>query len=957
MAAAHQATIQSIAAALQVFSGAPSKDALEQANTWLQEFQHSTDAWTVCNLVLADPAQPEPARIFAAQTFRAKVIYDLNQLDATLLIPLRDTLITALRSYATGPRRIIVQLCLALSAFALQVAQWENPVQDMITQFGQDPALVPALLEFLQVLPEEVMDSHKIPITNDFFKERSNVLLSAKSQPVLDLLTMYIQAAGITAPLQSQIMLTVRSWVAAGEILAIDVARTPIFDFAFNALDSDPLFDAAVEMICDVIHETQENTENMSVIERIVPRLIALRPRLTEHREDSDRMRGYTRVFTEAGETYRALLLEHTETFYPLVEAIAECTACSDLDVVPITFPFWYRLAQSLGKRSAMPPTFTQAYAALVDIIIRHLHFPTDWESLTAQERDDFRSFRHHMGDTLKDCCYVLGSDVCLLRAFDLLTAALTRSTAGAVLWQEIEAPLFSMRSMGGQLDAHDDRVIPQIIDLIPQLPAHSRIRYSATMFISRYTEWLTNHAAYIPGLMTYVSSGFDDPDPEVSAASSQAIFYMCKDCPSHLVTFVPTLHQFIKTVGPKLAQEDLTQIYEAIGHVLVTLPMEDCARWVKTFALEVLQDVHAIAIRAIPAIKTELSAITSGLERLEAMLHVVRSFGDTLPQACQGTCPELWAMFDAFLLKYGGHFPVADATSRVLRQGLNLFQDGVLPVVPSALNRMTACFESTQFACYLWMVAKIITAFGNEEAADFRTLFKDSFNRCSASIVALLLASSSREHVDVLEDYVHLAFQLSDCAPDALYTVPGLSAAFHGAVEVLAVSKSDDAIGSALYFFRAVFYHDALRLDSALSSAPGTPAGTPGPIPPKWPEYALAIRAAFAEQHVRLLQALLSGVVDDFPNESLHTIGTLLRAMATIWPTELAQALPVAVDAISSKSLARESKAAFLTQIGTALTSGGQQEIKSALQLLVRESRKTRDRRNGFSVPDGNRY
>ena len=192
-----------------------------------------------------------------------------------------------------------------------------------------------------------------------------------------------------------------------------------------------------------------------------------------------------------------------------------------------------------------------------------------------------------------------------------------------------------------------------------------------------------------------------------------------------------------------------MVQIYEAIGHVLVSMPMEDCARWLKTFALEILQAVHAVANRPQPATKDELRDITMGLERLEAMLHVIRSFGDTLPQACVGTCPEFWAMFDNFLAKYGGNFPLADATSRVLRQGLNIFADAVLQVVPSSLSRMTACFESTQFACYLWMVTKIIAAFGHEESAEFRALYQDSFTRCSAAVVQLLQASSARETMD----------------------------------------------------------------------------------------------------------------------------------------------------------------------------------------------------------------
>lgn len=144
-----------------------------------------------------------------------QVTYDLNELDASLLLPLRDTLIAALQTYASGPRRIIVQLCLALSCFALQVQQWDKPVQDMIERFGKDPATVPVLLEFLKVLPEEIMDSHRVPITvrrwiqrsptssthalyqNDFYKERSAQLLTANATPVLELLTMYIQAEGM----------------------------------------------------------------------------------------------------------------------------------------------------------------------------------------------------------------------------------------------------------------------------------------------------------------------------------------------------------------------------------------------------------------------------------------------------------------------------------------------------------------------------------------------------------------------------------------------------------------------------------------------------------------------------------------------------------------------------------------------------------------------------------------
>lgn len=310
----------------------------------------------------------------------------------------------------------------------------------------------------------------------------------------------------------------------------MSLVDSPLPGFAFESLASDELFDSAVNVICDLIHETQEVDENMPMIEQLVPRVIALRPKLTEYKEDPDKIRGLARVFTEAGETYRSLLLHHPETFFPVVEAIGECTAYPDLDIVPITFHFWMRLAQNIGKKPSVPPPFLDAYKALMGVIIQHLHFPKELNTLTGQEAENFRSFRHVMGDTLKDCCYVLGADTCLLATYDMITAALARGP-NAVSWQEIEAPLFSMRSMGAEVDPTDDKAVPKIMDLIPSLPPHPRVRYAALLIISRYTQWINRHPEYIPHQLQYISAGFEDSDTEVNAAAGQALKYLCEDC------------------------------------------------------------------------------------------------------------------------------------------------------------------------------------------------------------------------------------------------------------------------------------------------------------------------------------------------------------------------------------------------------------------------------------------
>lgn len=321
-----------------------------------------------------------------------------------------------------------------------------------------------------------------------------------------------------------------RSWLVAGEIPPVDLVNTPLFTFAFEALTIDDMFDSAIDVLCELIHETQEIHENIHVIRVLLPRVIDLKSRLVTDKDDVEKIRGFARLFSEAGETYRMLLVDEPDMWYPLVDAIGECSAYPDLDIVPITFPFWMRLAQILGKRTTVPPYLIRGFEVLMGVIIKHLHFPSDMSTFTGQEADNFRSFRHVMGDTLKDCCMVLRTDKCLLATYQTINAALAKGPSG-VSWQEIEAPLFALRSMGAEIKPDDEVAVPKILDLIPQLPSHPRVRYAALLIIARYTEWINLHPDYIQPQLQYIAAGFEDTDMEVNAAAGQALKYLCQDC------------------------------------------------------------------------------------------------------------------------------------------------------------------------------------------------------------------------------------------------------------------------------------------------------------------------------------------------------------------------------------------------------------------------------------------
>ena len=121
------------------------------------------EAWGTSNNLLVTVDLPLELKLFAVQTFRSKIIYDLHQLQSDSLPSLRDTL---MKSLINQPKVVLIYLCLSLSDLSLQFNDWLDPVNDMITNFSNTNPEI--LIEFLTVLPEEV-NNVRIPINVCFW--------------------------------------------------------------------------------------------------------------------------------------------------------------------------------------------------------------------------------------------------------------------------------------------------------------------------------------------------------------------------------------------------------------------------------------------------------------------------------------------------------------------------------------------------------------------------------------------------------------------------------------------------------------------------------------------------------------------------------------------------------------------------------------------------------------------
>lgn len=398
-----------------------------------------------------------------------------------------------------------------------------------------------------------------------------------------------------------------------------DVANSPLLDVAFNALNNDQSFEAATDCLCAIFKETRDVDEYMRPIQTLLPRVIALRPKIAQaaEEEDVELFKGFTRIFAEAGEAWVVLIAREPTSFRPLVEAVLECAARDmDREAIALTFTFWYELKLYLILEIYIQARmeYVDVYSKLVDVMLQRLEYPSpegsDSQDLFDGDREaeeKFRGFRHHMGDVLKDCCEIMGVTECLSKVLERMKAWMAsyagQATATSVPhWQQLESPLFSMRAMGRMVDKEENIILPQIMPLIVQMPHHEKLRFASIMVLGRYTEWTSNHPEFLEAQFTYIVSSFATDSKEIVRAAAMSMKFFCTDCKHLLTGQVVQLQQFYDQTLDKLpgiSQEELT---EGVASVVAIQPPSEIFQLMKLYCDPLMQRLMVLANQASDA-------------------------------------------------------------------------------------------------------------------------------------------------------------------------------------------------------------------------------------------------------------------------------------------------------------------------------------------------------------------
>jgi len=547
-------------------------------------------------------------------------------------------------------------------------------------------------------------------------------------------------------------------------------------------LDNERSFEAATDCLCAIFKETRDVDENLPTIQYLLPRIIVQQPRILQaaQKEDVDILKGITRIFAEAGECWVILIAREPTSFRPLVEAILECADRDiDRDTVGLTFNFWYELKQYLVLERYIQSRvqYVDIYSKLVDITMKQLEYPSADGSNDAdlfdgdkEAEEKFREFRHLMGDVLKDCCEVMGVTECLTKVLDCikLWMGLYASQASAHSvphWQQLEAPIFSMRAMGRMVDKDEDIILPQIVPLLVQIPSHEKLRFATIMALGRYTEWTSNHPEFLGQQFTYIVSSFEDDSKEIVRAAAMAMKFFCTDCKHQLGNQVVALQTFYDQTLDKLpgvSQEELT---EGVASVVAVQRPEQIYELLKLYCDPLMTRLMTMANAATD--EAGKLAIADHLQLITFFVQLVTPYvepGQENPAVkyCQEIFPVLSTILDSFI----DFVPICERICRSWRYMIISYRTAMSPLLPIMANKLATGFATSKQGCFLWVTSAILREFSEDrEHVDEQTTeaIYAFFEEQSKTTLRTMSSLPPRDVPDIIEDFYRLLI-------DALY-------------------------------------------------------------------------------------------------------------------------------------------------------------------------------------------
>ncbi|XP_062504529.1 transportin-3-like [Corticium candelabrum] len=714
-------SLELVAQALGALYHDPDAKSKEQASTFLNQLQKSPFAWEVADQLLHQLSADTNVSYFAAHTMRTKVYYNYKELPADSRVSLRDSLLGHLTRFGSASQPVVTQLALAVADLAVQMVEWKDAVENLISQLAQDRSNMPMLLETLTLFPEEV-ESPQFKLGSNRRREVAEEMRKSGST-VLSLLSTCYETFHADLNVTVKIFRCLASWMCLEAFPMQSLVNSHLMLMPFQHLtvsDVDcQLQEAAADSICSSLYICENSPNNVALAQFLQPHVYSLFPSYQQAvaDEDTDRAINFCRIFTEMAESFIDYLIyspnESLGSFNTLT-LVLECVKHTDYEVAEKTYNFWYRLSERLYQRDDMKfwDLFKPHVEALIEALRGQCRFDDDRQDIP-DSQDDFIEFRHHTIELVYDIVFAVGSLTCFKKLFSLISGS-------QVAWPDVEATLYVMQAIAKRINtACDDDIINQVMQAIVVLPVESHVllHHSALKLVGQLSDWLNTHSDLLEAVLGYLVRALKMP--QLASEAAFALDHLCQGCKQKLGQHFDGLLQIVAAADSlKMTKSAIVGLLRGACEVLSLLPAEKV-----TVHMQQLCSLASIPLQELVSLRKKKQeggvSIIDCLDRLAAIFRhttpVVEDGATSHP--CQSVIEQLWPMLSSCCGCFTDDAKIMERWCRTVKYGLRCLHSHSSGLIGSLANQMVTVYAMQPHSSLLYLASILVDEYGKDPA------------------------------------------------------------------------------------------------------------------------------------------------------------------------------------------------------------------------------------------------
>ncbi|PIK33175.1 Transportin-3, partial [Apostichopus japonicus] len=672
--------------------------------------------------------------------------------------------------------------------------------------FSNNAASIPALLEILTVLPEEVHSKH-LRLGMNRREEFTQELRTAGST-IIALLTACTDNYGNDERLVGKVFKCLGSWFSLGIMPSEPIAQSKLIPLLFQCLSKHDapsmLHEAASDCLCAALYGMEDVEDHMSLATSLFHGIMELPQayHMTVAEDDVDKCVNYCRIFTELAEAcLEAMVSTPGENLGDLriLDALVACISGPYRELADITFNFWYRLSEVIYKKDVriINEHFRPYVQRLVQALCVHCQMESDHEGIP-DASDDFGDFRARVTELIKDVVFIVGSTSSFSQIFQNITNQQTPA------WEVTEASLFIMAAVSRNVLPDENIVVPMVMQAIINTPetSHVAVRYTSLRMVGELSEWLHKHPDYIDPALNLLTAGLKHQDlASVSATSIQKI---CEECRDLMHNHFEGLMNITRAVdGFKLSSEAAVGLVQGAALVLSRLPAEKIPEGLKEtvslpnnsfvtgekpITMEVCSTLTVFSFfstafccmcvckqQSVWILKQDgiedkenkkTSDPTVWLDRLAAIFrYTTLSVSNGQPHPCAALLQSIWPVLSDILTKYQTDIRIVERWCRCLRFAIRTISKSSNSLLSPLVLQMVNIYENQKHSCFLYLGSILVDEYGKDP-----TCKTGSLEMLKAFITptykVLEEDNGLRNHPDTVDDFFRLCIRFLQRCP-----------------------------------------------------------------------------------------------------------------------------------------------------------------------------------------------